>query len=143
MDVTKSLWQYMYLSGFEDLAFFLIRYKNYKSVTTPDFTGDWVTSYLKMKNIICHLKYLHHAFPSPDEVKWTLRNVLLRSVSTIILKQTRCNRVATDILNQLSSISTIPSSLTVVWMQSMIWTQKGSCLSCYSLGAQSGKYLTV
>ena len=48
-------------------ADFFINYDNFESITTPDFTGDRVHSYLRLRNIATHVGYLSRAFPSPAQ----------------------------------------------------------------------------
>ena len=49
---------------FEDPASFFLNYAEYDTVTTPDFSGDRVSSYLQLKNFASHLQYFKRAFPT-------------------------------------------------------------------------------
>ena len=50
-------------------ANFFINYDNFESITTPDFTGDRVHSYLRLRDIATHVGCLSRAFPSPEQIE--------------------------------------------------------------------------
>ena len=46
---------------------FLLDHSTFKSITTPDFTGSRVNSYIKLRDICCHLRMIDSAFSSPKD----------------------------------------------------------------------------
>ena len=46
----------------DDPTSFLLAYDTYESVTTPDFSGTRVDSYLKLRDITSHLQHFNRAF---------------------------------------------------------------------------------
>ena len=54
---------------FEDPASFFLNYAEYDTVTTPNFSGDRVSSYLQLKNFASHLQYFKRAFPTIKDKK--------------------------------------------------------------------------
>ena len=47
----------------DECSEFLLNYDNFDSVTLPDFTGDRVASYLRVKDVVTTIKYFGRAFP--------------------------------------------------------------------------------
>ena len=47
---------------FEDPALSFLDYAEYDTVTTPNFSGDLVSSYLKWKNVESYLHYFKQSF---------------------------------------------------------------------------------
>ena len=47
-------------------ANFFLHYSTFESMSLPDFTGDRVRSYMRLKNTVTWVKYLRKAFPRPD-----------------------------------------------------------------------------
>ena len=45
-------------------ASFFIDYENFNTITTPDFNGERVEAYVKLKDIASHTRYLVRAFPA-------------------------------------------------------------------------------
>ena len=57
---------------FDYTADFLVNYDRYETVSTPDFTGDHVCSFVQLRDIASHLQSIHRAFPgsNKDDVAW-------------------------------------------------------------------------
>ena len=49
-------------------AGFFVEYKDFESVTLPDFTGEWVRAYLNLQDTDSRLEHITRAFPSANEV---------------------------------------------------------------------------
>ena len=50
----------------DDTANFFVNYDSYQTVTTPEFSGDRVSSYLQLRDLASHLNYMKRAFPDND-----------------------------------------------------------------------------
>ena len=50
-----------------DPSDFIMDYVTFESVTTPDFTGARVQSYIALRDICVHLRFIDNAFPSSTE----------------------------------------------------------------------------
>ena len=48
----------------ENCLDFFLNYKNFESVTLPNFMEARVTSYLKLKDVASTIKYFNRAFPT-------------------------------------------------------------------------------
>ena len=53
----------------DDVAAFFLGWDTTDTVTTPDFSGERVDSYIRWKNLSKYLGYIKRAFPSMDDEK--------------------------------------------------------------------------